>query len=289
MKYGTFVRISVEGDLKENCDKAFQKLQDKGIDTCQLSFKPEVLKAEYGDVIRESAAAHHVEISAHFCGLADGYTLWDNYFDFHITGLNSDLYGAERMKYFLNAIPFEKRLGVTDVITHAGFVPNNPFSPEYTRMLCAVRLLGGRLKAAGLNLLFETGGETPVALLRLIEETGLDNLYINLDTANLLLYGNGNPADALYTFGKYVRNMHCKDGFPPTDPKKLGREVELGEGLADFDRIIPKLAELGYDRYMIIEREIGDGQEEEKVLKAIHFLKEKVAKYYGNENGFVKE
>ena len=79
-----------------------------------------------------------------------------------------------------------------------------------------------RCKDLGLNLLFETGAESPLPLMRLIHESGLDNLYINLDTGNGILYGTHNPVDALYSVGHLVRNLHMKDALPPVDCYELG-------------------------------------------------------------------
>ena len=280
MKFGTFVRIPAGGDLRENSLAAFARLQRMGLDACQLSYAPKELIPEDGDVIREAAAEAGIEISAYFCTYTDGCVLWDNYADYDLQGLNSPFFGGERIRRELSAIPFVKRLGVTDIVAHCGFIPNDPFADAYGRMVSAVRIIGLRCKAAELNFLFETGGETPVALLRLITDVGLDNLFVNLDTANLILYGNGNPLDALYTFGKYVRNTHMKDGFPPTDPRRIGKEVPLGEGLVDFDRVIAKLHELGYDRYLIVERELNDGAGDEAVMHSIDYLKHLYKKHY---------
>ncbi|WP_221226844.1 TIM barrel protein [Paenibacillus baekrokdamisoli] len=66
-------------------------------------------------------------------------------------------------------------------------------------------------------------------MLRTIERVGTSNLGINLDPANLILYGKGNPIDALDTIGQYVRNVHVKDGLYPTDGNR-GRKLELGKG-----------------------------------------------------------
>ena len=106
----------------------------------------------------------------------------------------------------------------------------------------------------------------------------LDNLFINFDTGNLILYGYGNPVDAAYTFGKYVRNMHAKDALPPRDPRKLGKEVEIGTGFVDFAKVFRLLTEVGYDRYVIIEREIGSGDQAASIAKAMGYLKEIVGK-----------
>ena len=58
--------------------------------------------------------------------------------------------------------------------------------------------------------------------MRLIHESGLDNLYINLDTGNGILCGTHNPVDALYSVGHLVRNLHMKDALPPVDCYELG-------------------------------------------------------------------
>lgn len=270
MKYGTLVRIASPA---EAADK-FNALRNAGMDACQLVYKPEKYDISEAAVIRKAADDAGIEISAQFCGFRDANCVWDTKFDFVNCGINSPIYGAARIEYLLSAIPFIKALGITDMIIHPGFIPNNPFTDSYTRMLAAVHLLGTKLKAEGLNLLFETGTESPISLLRLIQDTGLDNLYINLDTANPIMYGYGNPVDALYTFGKYVRNLHFKDGLPPTIPGKLGPEVAIGKGHVDFPKVVSMLKDLGYDRFCIIEREIGGDEQKRDILNAFNYIKE---------------
>ena len=115
--------------------------------------------------------------------------------------------------------------------------------------------------------------------MRTIEDVGLDNLGVNLDTANLILYGRGNPVDALDVIGKYVRNLHIKDGVFPTDGHSLGKEVPFGEGKADFERIIPKLYELNFTGELIIEREISGPQQIADIQLAVGKLTELLDKY----------
>lgn len=273
MKYGTLVRIPEGGDIRKACEEKFGKLRETGLEACQLVYKPAVYTEEAADVIRDCAEEAGIEISAQFCGYYDSLCLWDNYYDHHLAGINSAVFGESRIKYLLSAVPFMKRLGITDMIIHGGFVSNDPFSQSYTGMLACVRMLGGRLKSEGMNLLFETGGESPVTLLRLFEDSGLDNLYVNLDTANLIMYGYGNPVDAVYTYGKYVRNMHAKDGFPPTSGRSLGKEVPIGQGYVDFPRVFAELAKVGYDRYVIIECEIQGKDHQAEIVKAFDYLR----------------
>jgi sugar phosphate isomerase/epimerase len=78
---------------------------------------------------------------------------------------------------------------------------------------------------------------------------------INYDPANLILYGKGNPVEALDVIGPYIRNIHVKDGFYPTDGDQLGRQVAVGQGKVDFPRLLAGLKKLGFQGEWIIERE----------------------------------
>ena len=126
-------------------------------------------------------------------------------------------------------------------------------------------------------MLYETGQETPITLLRAITDVGVDNQFVNLDTANLILYGKGNPIDALDVIGKLVRGTHAKDGLFPTDPKKMGEEVPIGQGKADFPRLIPRLKQLGYDGPLTIEREISGPRQLEDIRKEKAYLEKLIA------------
>ena len=98
------------------------------------------------------------------------------------------------------------------MVTPLGVIPADPNDPLFPGFCLAVRTVAKHLKENGQYLLFETGQETPVAMLRCFEKVGTDNLAVNLDTANLILYGKANPVDGLDILGKYVLDMHAKDG-----------------------------------------------------------------------------
>jgi sugar phosphate isomerase/epimerase len=112
-----------------------------------------------------------------------------------------------------------------------------------------------------------------VTLLRTIERLGEDHLGVNLDTANLILYGKANPLDALDVFGRYVRDTHIKDGFYPTDGDNLGRQVPVGEGKVDFPAVIARLKELGYTGPLTIEREIRGAEQDRDIRAAVEYLR----------------
>ena len=162
-----------------------------------------------------------------------------------------------------------------------GFIYEDMNHPDFEPFYDAVRRVAEYCKKNGQNLLFETGQETPVAMLRCFERVGTDNLGVNLDTANLILYGKANPVDSLDVFGKYVKNLHAKDGTYPTDGLGLGNETAIGQGKVDFKGVISGLHALGYDGYVTIEREISGEQQTRDILSARYYLNEIIREVEG--------
>ena len=269
MKYGTLVRLNNAAEAVEK----FETIRKWGLDSCQLVYKPKIYNIKEAETIKREAKKKNIEISAFFAGYYDNFTLWDVKYDFINAGINSPIFGESRLKYILSAIPFVRALGVTDIVIHAGFIPNNPFSQEYAIMISLIKILAENAKKQGCNILFETGDESPIILLRVITDVDAGNLFINFDTGNIIMNGFGNPCEAVMTFGRYIRNIHAKDGLPPTDPYKSGPETPIGEGVVDFKRVFSLLKEIGYDRYVTIEREISGDKQIEDIKAAFDYLK----------------
>ena len=113
-----------------------------------------------------------------------------------------------------------------------------------------------------------------MTMLRLIERVETGNLGINLDPANLILYGKGNPIDALDVFQRYVRGIHAKDGLYPTDPMKLGTEVKVGTGRVRFPEFVRRLEGKGFDGAYIIEREISGAEQRADIAETATYLED---------------
>ena len=277
MKIGTMLYFH----SLEETEKSFIRLREFGFTSCQInSWEPQKWTNENADGIRALADKYGIEISSFWCGW-EGPTVWNFYEGQKTLGLVPPEYRAMRVRNLCDGADFAHRIGLTDVATHMGFIPENPYDPNFEPLCDAIRTVAQHLKKNGQYLLFETGQETPVTMLRCFEQVGTDNLAVNLDTANLILYGKANPVDALDVFGKYVRNLHAKDGFYPTNGHDLGCEVRIGDGKVDFRALFRKLKELGYDSYVTIEREISGEQQEEDIRYAKAYLENIVNEVYG--------
>lgn len=279
MKIGTCVSLS----SMEGLEDKFGQLQKYGFTSCQLiSWNPKIWTDENAAVICSLLDTYGITVSAFWCGW-EGPSDW-NFYEGQLTlGLVPADYRYARVKNLCDGADFAKKLGVTDVVTHMGFIPENPYDPNYPGFCRAVRTVAEHLKTNGQYLLFETGQETPVTMLRCFETVGCDNLAINLDTANLILYGKANPVDALEVFGKYVRNLHAKDGCWPVNGHDLGMETAIGEGRVDFPAVFRKLFDLGYDSWITIEREIEGEQQIRDILSARDYLQSIMVDVYGRE------
>ncbi len=257
-----------------NMEESFKKVKDMGFGCCQLcAWDFECFTDEMADRVNNACREYDIKISTFWCGWS-GPRIWDFYDGPLTLGLVPSEYRYERMRDLIKGSDFAKKLGVANVATHMGFLPEQPFSAEYREVVSAIRYVAEYCKENGQYLLFETGQETPVTLLRTIEDVGTGNLGINLDPANLILYGKANPIDALDVFGKYVRDIHAKDGCYPTDGKNLGRETPLGEGKVNIPAFIKKLKETGYDGTLIIEREISGEKQISDIIAAKKLLEE---------------
>ena len=269
MKLGVMVILD---DMR--IDEKFKQVADYGFHFCQLcGWRKELFTDEVVELVLAACKKYDVTISTFWCGWS-GPTVW-NFYEGPLTlGLVPAEYRFERMKDLMLGSDFAKKLGVTNVATHVGFLPEVPNTEQYHAVVCAIRVVADYCKNNGQYFLFETGQETPVTLRRAIEDVGTGNLGINLDPANLILYGKANPVDALEVFGEYVRDIHAKDGCYPTDGKNLGAEMPIGQGKVNFPAFVNKLREVGYDGTLIIEREISGEQQIKDIIESKKLLEE---------------
>jgi sugar phosphate isomerase/epimerase len=154
-------------------------------------------------------------------------------------------------------------MGIPIFACHIGFVPEDGNSPDFLAVRDIVRRLCDHAARHGMTFALETGQETARAMMHFIDEVKRDNLKINFDPANMILYGTAEPIGALEVMAPCVVSVHCKDGnWPPQGVAgALGTETPLGEGAVGMDRFVAKLKEIGYRGPLTIEREVSLDQD----------------------------
>ena len=188
---------------------------------------------------------------------------------------------AQRTQEMKEIADFAKLLGVDTVALHLGFIPEDHDDSLYQEVLAVTRDVCDHCKANGQNLHLETGQESADGLLTFISDVDRDNLFINFDPANMILYGTGEPIEAVRKVGKYVKSIHCKDGKWAANPgKEWGQEVPLGEGDVGMENYLRTLDEIGFTGPLTIEREIPQEpqRQKEEIGNAVNLLNELKAK-----------
>lgn len=172
---------------------------------------------------------------------------------------------AERLQEMKEISDFSRLLGCDVIALHLGFVPHDTSDPLYQEVIQVTRELCDHAGQNDQSVHLETGQETADGLLQFIGDMQRDNLFINFDPANMILYGTGQPIEALKKVGQYVKSVHCKDATWSDKPGDTwGCEVPLGEGQVDMKAYLSTLKEIGYSGPLTIEREIPEEPERQK-------------------------
>ncbi|MCL6464059.1 MAG: sugar phosphate isomerase/epimerase [Acidobacterium ailaaui] len=273
MDVGVLIRI---GDDPEG---PIARVRQLGLNNCFLSldhhigkFTPQ-LAEQIGNALQKyGITATTAEV------VGPGRLVWDFEDGPSTIGLVPRASRAARLDALKQTSDFARLLGIPQIQTHCGFIPENPRDPLYDETVLAIREITMHCANNGQHFLMETGQETPTTMARAIMDVNHPNLAVGLDTANLILYGKANPVDAVDIIGPHVRSIHAKDGKWPTDPMKLGEEVLIGTGLVDFEKVFTKLHKLGYGGAVTIEREIEGAQQMEDIRKEKLYLQRIIEK-----------
>jgi L-ribulose-5-phosphate 3-epimerase len=250
-------------------EAAIAKVHDLGLPTCQVfveDFEPGL-----NTRLLQALDRHQIEATSVVVG-GPGREVWDFYEGPLTIGVVPRETRAARIARMKQGSDFAKACGIPAVQSHAGFIPENPNDPVYKETVAALREVVEYCRRNGQKFRYETGQETPITLVRAMQDVGLDNQGVNFDLANLILYGKANPVDAIEVLAPYVQGIHAKDGLWPTNPRELGQEVPIGHGKVAFPRIIARLKQLNYQGAVTIEREISGPQQIEDVRGAKAYL-----------------
>lgn len=268
------VMVSVRNDFPAR----LERLRRAGFTTLQLSRPPEQYlgdpkRSELHQLIQNAGLAV-TSVAAVYAGesYADVETVR------RTVGLLPPATRAARVEDTKRCADFALALGARNVSSHIGYIPEDRTHPDYQGLAAALQDICDHLAAQGQNFCLETGQETAEVLRRFIADVGRENLKVNFDPANMIMYGTGDPIAALEVLGPWVRGVHCKDGEWPKAPGQLGEEKPLGEGQVGIERFLAKLKEVGYEGPLTIEREVPGERQMEDFLQGKRLLDELKAK-----------
>jgi sugar phosphate isomerase/epimerase len=167
---------------------------------------------------------------------------------------------AEREQRTYAVSDFARDVGIPSIATHIGFVPEDSSDADYLVVREMVRHVCDHAAKNKQTFALETGQEPAETLRQFFIDVNRENLGINFDPANMILYGTGDPIDALGVLAQHVISVHCKDGdWPPKGVAgALGEEKPLGQGAVGMDRFIQKLKAINFKGPLNIEREVPD-------------------------------
>ena len=277
--------IGVFASIDAGLGVKLEVAQSLGVPTIQLHSPAAPSRTkENADKFLGRLADYGIELTCVFAGF-EGESYADIPTVVKSVGLVPKETRESRTKELMEIADFAKLLGVDCVGLHIGFVPHSKDDPEYASVLDVSRQVCDHLKSNGQALHLETGQEPADVLIGFLQDVERDNLYINFDPANMILYGISGPMEALEVVAPYVRSVHCKDARWSDKPGETwGEETPLGEGEGGMETYLRTLDKIGYTGPLTIEREIAAEPERQKaeIGGAITLLEDLRAKITGS-------
>jgi L-ribulose-5-phosphate 3-epimerase len=234
-----------------------KELKDFGLSAGQLGVPPSLDVATALPAWNSALSSGDVYFSSAVCAY-EGEDYADLERVHQTVGFTAPGYAAARIARTREVSNFAAGLGLKALSCHIGFIPEDRSNPIYDDLLGIARELCDACAANGQDFVLETGQESAKTLLQFLADVERPNLKVNFDPANMILYGSGDPIEALGMLKEHVLSVHCKDGVSPAGPGQLGKEVALGDGEVDFPGFLKALKQMNYTGLLTIEREEPD-------------------------------
>ena len=240
----------------ENLRDLLAKLTAVEIRRIQLALSPLRESPELWDSVEILCRQHDITIvSGMVSCLGEDYSTMES---IRLTGgIVPDATWADNLKNLWQDAALAARLGLTLVTFHAGFLPHKDSDEGFAKMLLRLGMIAEIFAARGITLGLETGQETAAQLAELRVRLDADNVGVNFDPANMILYDKGDPVEALRILAPWLRQVHIKDAVRTKVPGTWGSEVPVGTGEVDWPEFFATLRELRFAGNLVIEREAG--------------------------------
>jgi len=233
------------------------RLQATGIPRVQLALNPlresRAIFKETEMLLRESGITI---VSGSFGCVGEDYSTLQSIRD--TGGIAPDHTWSQNLVNIHSHAGQADELGLRLVTFHAGFLPHDQADPYFSKMLKRLEKVAGIFAAKDISVALETGQETGPLLAAVLQKLDYPTLGVNFDPANMILYDQGDPIEALRILGPWIRQVHIKDARRTTVPGTWGQEVVVGTGDVDWPRFFATLREIHFDGNFVIEREAGD-------------------------------
>jgi sugar phosphate isomerase/epimerase len=234
-----------------------EKLRATHITRVQLALDP--LREEpgiWGEAAKVIEQAGITIVSGMFGCVGEDYSTLDT---IRLTGgIAPDATWDQNLKNVQATAALAAALDLKLVTFHAGFVPHDPADPGYAGILKRLATVAETFAAENIKVGLETGQETATDLAGLLGALGCPNVGVNFDPANMLLYGKGDPIQAVRLLGPWILQVHIKDANQTPVPGTWGTEVAVGDGEVDWSAFFETLQEMKYTGDLVIEREAGN-------------------------------
>lgn len=237
-------------------EELIDQVLQTGLRTMQIALDPIRENPEVWGRTKELCSEKGlILVSGMFGTVGEDYTTMES---IKLTGgVVPDATWEQNWKNIQANVELAKKLGLRLVTFHAGFLPHDRTDPAYKKLKSRIGQIADLFARKGLELAFETGQEEADTLELFLIELNRPNVGVNFDPANMILYDQGDPIDALYTLGKRLKQCHIKDARHTQTPGTWGEEVVAGTGEVDWKGFFAALDELRFPGFCAIEREAG--------------------------------
>lgn len=164
----------------------------------------------------------------------------------------------ERRDLFTMAVDITAELKVPFLSLHPGYFDSRD-AAGYRVFKQRVQNLLDIARDVNIIILLESGQTTADGLRYLLEDISDDNIGVNLDPGNSILYGTGCPTQGVGILAHWIKQVHIKDAIPGTSDI-WGKEVPWGAGAVGADNFLAALEKVNFQGVIAIERRNGDNQ-----------------------------
>ncbi len=229
-----------------------------GLDALQLALVPCVNTQGWTSAI-DFLRGEGIEVMSGMLAMAgEDYTTLESIA--RTGGVRSDAHWGENLDRTLRVADLAQKSAIELVTFHGGFLPHESGDPVRTMMIDRLRTVADIFAQRGVAVALETGQESAETLAAALREIDRPTVGVNFDPANMILYGMGDPVEAVEQLAPWLRQVHIKDAIATAVPGTWGREVPVGSGSVQWQPFLERVQRVrsaGQHIDLVIERESG--------------------------------